>query len=120
MSNFIKKYRKNFVFDIDFEKDFISLKDLFEEDGDNVYILNGLYINTKGLYDDSPVFETDEYLVNIPPHMTGLCKDILSDEEAIDDIKSGKVGFTIRQYEKTVKGKKRICYTIDFKELDND
>lgn len=120
MSNFIKKYGKNFVFDIDFEKDFISLKDLFEEYGDNVYVLKGLYINTKGMYEDSPVFETVEYLVNIPSHMTDTCKDILSDEEAIEEIKSGKVGFTIHQYEKTVKGKKRICYTIDFKELDND
>lgn len=120
MSDFTKKYGKNFVFDIDFKKDFISLKELYEKDGDNVYVLNGLYINTKGMYGDAPVFETDEYLVNIPSHMTDTCKDILSDEKAIEEIKSGKVGFTIRQYEKTVKGKNRVCYTIDFKELDND
>lgn len=120
MSNFIKKYEKNFVFDFDFEKDYVSLKDLYEEDSNAVYVIKGLYINTKGLYDDSPVFETDEYLVNIPSHMTRTCADILSDEEAIEDIKSGKVGFTIRQYVKTVKGKKRVCYTIDFKELNND
>lgn len=119
MSNFIKKYGKNFVFDIDFEKDYVSLKDLYE-DSEAVYPIKGLYINSKGIYDDSPVFETSEYLVNIPSHMTDTCKDILSDEEAIEEIKSGKVGFTIRQYEKTVKGKKRVCYTIDFKELDND
>ena len=120
MSNFIKKYGKNFVFDIDFEKDFISLKDLFDEDGDMVYVLKGLYINTKGMYGDAPVFETVKYLVNIPSHMTDTCKDILSDEEAIEEIKSGKVGFSIRQYEKDVKGKKRVCYTVDFVELNDE
>ena len=120
MSNFIKKYGNNFVFDLDFEKDYVSLKDLYEENSDEIHVIKGLYINTKGLYDDSPVFETDEYLVNIPSHLTHTCIDILSDEEAIEDIKSGKVGFTIRQYEKNVKGKNRVCYTIAFKELDND
>lgn len=120
MSNFIKKYGKNFVFDIDFEKDYISLKELYEKDKDKIYALKGLYINTKGMYDDSPVFETDEYLVNIPPHMTNTCENILCDEEAIKEIKSGKVGFVIRQYEKTIKEKKRVCYTVDFEELDDD
>ena len=120
MSNFTKKYGKNFVFDIDFEKDYVSLKDLYEKDSKALYPIKGLYISTKGLYDDSPVFETDEYLVNIPSHMTETCEDILRDEEAIEDIKTGKVGFTIRQYEKNVKGKNRVCYTINFKDLDND
>ena len=96
------------------------MKDLYEEDRNAVHVIKGLYISTKGLYDDSPVFETDEYLVNIPSHMTETCEDILRDEEAIEEIKTGKVGFTIRQYEKNLKGKNLVCYTIDFKELNND
>ena len=120
MSNFTKKYGKNFVFDIDFEKDYVGLKDLYKEDRNAVHVIKGLYINTKGMYGDAPVFETVEYLVNIPSHMTETCKDILSDEEAIEEINSGKVGFSVRQYEKDVKGKKRVCYTVEFEELNDE
>ena len=119
MSNFIKKYGKKFIFDIDFEKDFISLKDLYEKDKNAVFVIKGLYINAKGIYDDSPVFEIDNYLVNIPAHMTDTCKSILEDEEAIDDIKNGNIGFTIRRYEKIVKGKNRDCYSVNFEEVNN-
>lgn len=119
MGYFKNKYGKNFVFDIDFEKDFIRLKDLYEKDKDKIYTIKGLYISTKGVYDDSPVFETDDYLVNIPSHMTDTCRAILDDDEAIEDIKKGNIGFTIRQYETIVKGKNRVCYTVNFEELNN-
>ena len=95
----------------DFE--YWSLKDLLEKDGDEEYILRGLFINKnkseKELkeYGPSIVAILDDRLVNFPVHMLEEVEGILSDEEDIEDIKAGKVHFTIRSYESHGK----TCYS---------
>ena len=97
-------------------KDFkyVKLSDLYAEGTDTVHVLNGIFINNSPL-GVSPVFiESDKKrLVNIPSHMAQTCHDILSDTDAVNAIKNGKVGYKVYTYE--TKGKK--CFSVSFVDL---
>lgn len=125
-----KKYNKEKLFKINTDGfEYISLEDLYKERESNVviedfedpeevkeiveetiYQVRGIYINTKGLYDDAPVVALDSAYVNLPAHMTQICREILSDPQAIAAINAGRVGFTIYAYEKPQYHK--TCYSV--------
>ena len=112
--SFASKYNNDKKFTLD-TKDFeyFDLKDLYDNDGeDHVYPFLGFYINKKTNYDPYPVCFTDSFFVNLPSHMTAICQEILQDEEGIEDINAGKVGFTIRTYYS--EKHKKDCYSIRF------
>ena len=50
---------------------------------------------------------------NLPSHTAETVHEILADDEAVQTIKDGKVGYTIYEYESH--GKK--CYSISFVDL---
>lgn len=125
-----KKYNKEKLFNINTDGfEYVSLEDLYNERANNVvsedfedfdevyeiveetvFQVRGIYINTKGLYDDAPVVALDSAYVNLPSHLTPICKEILSDPQAIAAINAGRVGFTIYKYEKPQYHK--TCYSI--------
>lgn len=115
MATFASKYNKTgFGIDTtDFE--YTKLSSIFnsEQDGgtDIIHDINGIYVNKSPL-GLSPVLidKTNRRLVNLPQHMAETCQNILADAEAVDAIKSGKVGYTIYEYD--ARGKK--CYSIRF------
>ena len=106
------KYVNKFTIDTEgFE--YYNLKDLYENNGaDEVYPLFGFYINKKGNYGDAPVAYTDEYYVNLPPHLLEVVKDIMGNPEAVAAINNGEVEFTIYQYQD--EKHKKDCYSIRF------
>lgn len=108
---FSKLYNKT-VFNIN-TKDF-AFKKLSELDPQKTYKIDGLYIN-RGKFGEQGVLICTEqkYLVNCPLHLTETLKLILSDVEAIETIEKGKVGFTLKSYEKN--GKK--FFSIIFVDL---
>ena len=96
--SFSKKLNKERIFDIDTTNfDYCSLQELYQGD-DIVYPVRGLYENKKSLYGPSMVLATDSCYVNLPSHLYDDCKDILNDKLAINEIKKGRVGFTIYKY----------------------
>lgn len=125
-----KKYNKEKLFKINTDGfEYISLEDLYKERESNVHVedfedpeevkeiveetvyqVRGIYINTKGLFDDAPVVALDSAYVNLPAHMTQICREILSDPQAIAAINAGRVGFTIYAYEKPQYHK--TCYSV--------
>lgn len=115
MATFASKYNKTgFGIDTtDFE--YTKLSTLFnsEKDGgsDVIHDINGIYVNKSPL-GFSPVIidSANSKLVNLPQHMAETCQHILADDEAVELIKQGKVGYTIYEYE--TRGKK--CYSIRF------
>lgn len=116
---FSEKYNKGSrVFDIE-TKDFVfaKLSELYAINKDNVHILDGLYINNGGNFDDHPVaiLSDERWLVDLPSHMTDTVKDVLNDAESIDLIKKGCVGFKIRQYTDKKYGK--TCYSVEWVDL---
>lgn len=102
MSKFTTKFNRSNRFEVETEGfEYKSLKDLVTEAGGEVEIhpVNAIYINTKGKYGDAPTIATNDCFVNLPSHMTTTCKEILSDDEAVQEIKDGKVGFSIYTFE---------------------
>lgn len=111
---FASRFNKSRKFDVDTSNfEYMSLAELYYTHGEEmVYPLTAIYINTKSMYGNAPVFATDDCFVNAPSHMLDTAKEILADEEAVADINSGKVGFEIYPY----KAEKfnRDCFGINF------
>ena len=118
--SFATKHNKGSVFQCDTEGfEYKNLRDLYKDNGeDQVYAIQGLYINKKSEYGDAPVAICDAFFVNLPAHMLGECQDILRDADDIAAIKAGKVGFVIEQYTKTVGKKDKLCHGIKWVDVD--
>lgn len=113
------KYNKGGVlFDIDI-KDyvFVDLKSLYEKAPAEVWKVDGIYINKKSAFGEHPVAIccVDKMLVDLPAHLTEDVKTMLQDEEVVEAINEGKVGFTIHTYyqEKF----KKDCYGIHWEDI---
>lgn len=81
---------------------------------DQVFIIQGLYINKKSKYGEAPVAILEDCFANFPAHMTDEVKEILKSEEDIADIKAGLVGFTVEPYE-TDEG--NTCYGVRWSDV---
>lgn len=88
-----------------------TLDVLYSQFGNEVvFPLKALYLNDKGKFGTHPVAVTDKELVDLPKHMTETVREMIADDEAVDAINNGKVGFTIYQY---IDSKyKRTCYSV--------
>lgn len=119
--SFANKFNKGVNFDIDTTGlQFVSLQWLHSQYGNATFAVRGLFINTKGNYGATPTVITDGALVNLPEHLTDTCRSIISDGQAVNDIKSGAVGFNIREYiSKNPKAKGKKCYTVNWVDVFN-
>lgn len=118
MVTFANKFNKT-SFKIDTTNfEYIKLADIFnsKENGgkDVVHPVNGVYVHKSQLGDSPVIIDADnKKLVNLPSHMAETVREILADDEAVETIKAGKVGYTIYEYESH--GKQ--CYSISFVDL---
>lgn len=114
--SFASKFNQGQSFNID-TKDFtyVKLADLYKQGADVIHTVDGMYV-FKGKIETQPVFIDVKHrqLVNAPAHLTDTVREILNDREAVQDIKDGKVGYTIREYESH--GKK--CYTVNWVDVE--
>ena len=95
---------------------YISLKDLYEENGaEKVYTLKALYINTKGKYGDSPVALINGYNINLPNHLLDTINLFIVSLDMVEAINNNEVGFTIYKYTDNKYGKE--CYSVSWVEL---
>lgn len=100
--------------------DYYELPDIFT-DVNQVFVVEAIYINTKGLYEDRPclVVTSDESdfrgYVNLPSHLTDVCREILKNKRAVQAIKDGHVGFTIYTYE--ARKYSTTCYSINWVDI---
>lgn len=118
MTSFASKFNRT-TFGVDTtDFNYTKLADIFnsEKEGgkDVIHHINGIYVH-KSQLGDSPVIidEENKRLVNLPSHTAETVREILADDEAVQDIIDGKVGYTIYEYESH--GKK--CYSISFVDL---
>lgn len=118
MKSFASKFNKT-TFGIDTtDFQYTKLADIFnsESEGgkDVVHKINGLYVHRSQFGDSTVIIdEENKRLVNLPSHTAETVREILADDEAVQTIKDGKVGYTIYEYESH--GKK--CYSISFVDL---
>lgn len=117
MAKLFGKFNAARKFDIDTTGfDYLSLEDLMNRDGEGQeYIVRGMYINTKGLYEAAPVVALDSEYVNLPSHLTAVCEQILDDPRSVQAIRDGKCGFKVRTYEK--KQYNKTCFTVEWIDL---
>lgn len=111
--DFLSKYNKKslFNYDSEVERDYCTLADLVECNGtDAVYPVQALFINTKSRFGDAPVLVTSQWLVNAPKHLTDTVKAMCADNEAVEAINAGKVGFKVYQYA----GKNGIGFSVEW------
>jgi len=96
-----KKYNHVSPFIFHAEKDFkyYSLKELYKANGpDQVYTFLALFINNKSKFGKQALAVTPKYYVNLPSHTVEDVQDMITDQEAIDQINAGRAGFKIRTY----------------------
>ena len=114
---FAKRFNKGQSFNIDTrDYNYVKMSELYAKEGDDtVHKVDGMFLH-KGKLGMQPVFIDIENkaLVNAPAYLCDTVKEILNDEEAVNAIKAGKVGYTIREYESH--GKK--CYAVNWVDME--
>lgn len=114
------KYNKGSAFNYQAPEDtpFTTLESLYQSNSrETVYVIHSLYINSKGMYGDSPVAIIDGYFVNLPKHLTATVKAMMEDMEFIQAVNNNSVGFYIYTY--TMKGmpKGKILYSVKWLDI---
>lgn len=114
-----KHNRRENRFKVDTEGfEFKKLGDLYDaKKPDTVFSVYGLYINRKGKYGDSPFAASDGYFISLPAHLVDVVKEILADDESIEQINRSEAGLVIRTYEDD---KGVTHYTADFVDVKNE
>ena len=94
----MSRFNHTNIFDVD-TKNFkwVNLETLFNTDPDKTYTLLGLF--TKGSkFGKEPDAIIQGFKVNLPRHLLDTVNDMLDDNQVIEAIKAGKVGFKIYSY----------------------
>ena len=118
--SFSKKFNTEKLFNIETEDfEYMSLEDLAKATASSeepvVFIIRGVYINRKSLYDPSPVVALDDCYVNLPSHLLPACEEMLHDRLAVDAINQGRCGFRIEKYFQ--KRYQRECYSVEWVDI---
>lgn len=88
------------------ERDFMKLAELNEG---KKYTILAVFINRKGKFGDQGLFVTEQFQVNLPPHLLDLAHDLRQDQEIIDAINNRELAFEVYQYN----GKNGVGYSLN-------
>ena len=108
IKNLINKHQ-TVVAQFDFEEKERDFKKLAELQENTKYTILAVFINTKGKFGDQGLFVTDDFQVNLPPHLLDLAHDLRQDQEIIDAINNRELAFEIYQYN----GKNGVGYSLN-------
>ena len=108
IKNLISKHQ-TVVAQFDFPEKEREFKKLAELQENTKYTILAVFINTKGKFGDQGLFVTDDFQVNLPPHLLDLAHDLRQDQEIIDAINNRELAFEIYQYN----GKNGVGYSLN-------
>lgn len=111
IKNIIKKHQ-NVVANFEFPekvREFKKLEELYKQQPNARYTILAVFINTKGKFGDQGIFVTNDFQVNLPPHLLELSQDLRQDDEVIEAINNRQLAFEIYQYN----GKNGKGYSIN-------
>ena len=119
---FSTRFNPEKLFNIDTtDFEYHSLEELTEQPGDEpedrVYVVRGIYINKKSLYDPSPVIALDDCYVNLPAHLLDVCQEMMSDRLVVNAINEGQCGFRVTKYHQ--KRFNKDCYSVQWIDLNS-
>lgn len=107
--------KNKFTFEPKDNMEYIDLKSMYEKCGtEYISVLRGVFTKDSKFGKQS-VAITDDFYINLPAHVNEIVDEILQDDEIIDEINKGQVGFKIYQYYSKKYDKK--CYSIEFVEI---
>jgi len=95
---------------------FKKLEELYKEDSKGIYQVTGLFINRKSKFGDKPFLSTPFFLVDLPKNRLDDIQNMINDQEVVDDVNSGLVGFKVVSY--FSKTYNKTCYNIEFVDMD--
>ena len=115
--SFANKHNKGSKFTFDTSKlPYMERRLAFEQYGENAVKVTAIYINTKSKFGDAPVVATENELINLPSYMLNECKEIIADQDDVDEINAGKVGIVFEEFEDKTFHKK--CIGVRWVDLD--
>ena len=95
----LNKGFKKFNYELTDRHEYKKLGELYEEDKDRIYFVRMFYTNKKSMFGENEVVVTDNYIINLPKHLTETVKKIVNNEEYVKLINEGKFAFKIYEYE---------------------
>lgn len=100
---------------------YVSLEDLYKEQKDKPYQIQGVFINSKGKYGEEAVAIGDHILINLPHYTVEAVHQMLEDENVVDAIKKGRVGIATHPYKnafsKQSDGSEKTFYSCEWVDL---
>lgn len=100
---------------------FVKASELFETIPANEkgVVVRALYINNKGKYGAHGVIVCSEpaILIDCPNHMTDTIRDIMNDDEGVEQINAGKLAVKAYKYD-TKNAKEGFAFGLEFIDLD--
>ena len=116
------KQESRFTYQIPEDSDhkFVKASELFEmPDNNDGVVVRSIYINNKGKYGAHGVFVCSEpaILIDCPNHMTDAIRDLMVDDEAVDQINAGKLAVKAYKYD-TKNAKEGFAFGLEFIDLD--
>lgn len=111
IKNLINKHQ-NVVANFDFpekEREFKKLEELHKQQPKARYTILAVFINKKGKFGDQGLFVTNDFQVNLPPHLLELSQELRQDDEIIQAINNRELAFEIYEYN----GKNGKGYSIN-------
>ena len=97
--NDLNKGVKRFDYVITDKHEYRKLEELYKDNKDGVYVVRMFYTNKKSKFGENEVVVTDDYIINLPKHLTEKVEQIIKDDKYLELINQGKFGFKIYEYE---------------------
>ena len=114
-SNYNKQVNRfNFQSDSTFE--FFKLQDLFMEDKDTTWVIKALWVNEESKFGPCPIITLEDRYISLPRHKLQMVRDLIVDDEAVDAINNGKLGFTVYQYNDEKHD--NTCFSLNLVDID--
>ena len=112
--NDLNKGVKKFDYEMTDKHEYKKLEELFKENKEGVYIVRMFYTNKKSKFGENEVVVTDDYIINLPKHLTETVEQIIKDENYLKLIGEGKFGFNIYEYEYNEGKKRKKAYSVNW------
>lgn len=112
--NDLNKGVKKFDYEMTDKHEYKKLEELFKENKEGFYIVRMFYTNKKSKFGENEVVVTDDYIINLPKHLTETVEQIIKDENYLKLIGECKFGFNIYEYKYNEGKKVKKAYSVNW------
>ena len=105
---------RKFNYELTDKHEYKKLEELYKEDKNRIYFVRMFYTNKKSMFGENEVVVTDNYIINLPKHLTETVKKIVNNEEYLKLINEGKFVFKIYEYEYKLGKETKKGYSVNW------